>query len=191
MMADFYGTDNIHFSFTSDEFNGVTRDQNGVVRPVVTRSWDSFSQAAEENGQSRIYLGIHWRFDKVEGIQQGTEIADYIFRHFLRASHDDGHGHDGSGGHDSGRAFDVNADPELAYALSTTLAGPAPAPVRVPRDRELEVRSDFRLNGASAPVNLVVKVETSRLNPTADGNPAHDLDAELRSPDLLDIFGKP
>src|SRR5262249_25040897 len=65
-LADFYGRDDIHFSFASDEFNGKTVDQNGVVRPVVTRSFDSFSQAAEENGQSRIYLGIHWSFDKVE-----------------------------------------------------------------------------------------------------------------------------
>jgi len=192
IMADFYGTDNIHFSFTSDEFNGITRDQNGVVRPVVTRSWDSFSQAAEENGQSRIYLGIHWRFDKVEGIMQGTEIADYIFRHFLRASHDDGHGHDGDGGrHDSGRVFEVNADRELAYAVSITAAGPALAPVHLHRDQELEVHNDFRLNSDSAPTNLAVKVETSHLKPTADGNPAHDLDAVLRSPDLLDIFGKP
>jgi len=66
-LADFYGTDAIPFSFTSDEFNGVTKDQHGVTRPVVTRSYASLSQAAEENGQSRIYLGIHWRFDKVRG----------------------------------------------------------------------------------------------------------------------------
>src|SRR5204863_2751366 len=56
-IADFYGTDAIHFSFTSDEFNGITKDQYGVTRPVVTRSYSSFSQATEENGQSRIYLG--------------------------------------------------------------------------------------------------------------------------------------
>jgi hypothetical protein len=192
IMADFYGTDNIHFSFMSDEFNGITRDQNGVVRPIVTRSWDSFSQAAEENGQSRIYLGIHWSFDKVQGIKQGTEIADYIFHHFLRRSDDGRHEHEGDGGgHDSGRVFGVNADAELALAVSATPAGPALAPVHLHRDQELEVRSDFRLNSDSAPVNLVVKVETSRLKPTADGNPAHDLDAVLRSVDLLDIFGKP
>src|SRR5262249_48151080 len=83
-LTDFYGTDNIPFSFTSDEFNGVTKDQNGVTRPVVTRSYTSFSQAAEENGQSRIYLGIHWSFDKVQGILAGGEGADYIFPRFLR-----------------------------------------------------------------------------------------------------------
>src|SRR5262249_15425013 len=78
-LADFYGRDDITFSFTSDEFNGVTRDQDGSVRPVVTRTFHSFSEAAEENGQSRIYLGIHWRFDKVNGIRAGDALADNAF----------------------------------------------------------------------------------------------------------------
>jgi hypothetical protein len=85
VMMDFYGTDNIHFTIGSDEFNGVTRDQFGRVRPVVFRSFNSFSQAAEENGQSRIYLGIHWSFDKVQGIKDGGRIADYVFSHFLKS----------------------------------------------------------------------------------------------------------
>jgi hypothetical protein len=84
MLADFYGTDHIAFTIGSDEFNGVTRDQNGNVRPVVTRSFTSLSQAMEENGQSRIYLGIHWSFDKVNGINQGEAIADQAFAKFLR-----------------------------------------------------------------------------------------------------------
>jgi hypothetical protein len=82
-LADFYGMNTIHFTIGSDEFNGITRDQHGLVRPVVTRSFNSFSQAAEENAQSRIYLGIHWIFDKQEGLLQGREVADYVFAHFL------------------------------------------------------------------------------------------------------------
>jgi PAP2 superfamily/FG-GAP-like repeat len=85
-LADFYGTDHISFSFMSDELNGITKDNNGVVRAPVVRHFDSFSQAAEENGQSRIYLGIHWSFDKINGIAAGTEIADNAFAHFLRAN---------------------------------------------------------------------------------------------------------
>ena len=46
---------------------------------MLTRSFDSFSAAAEENGQSRIYLGIHWSFDKTEGIRLGNSVADYVF----------------------------------------------------------------------------------------------------------------
>ena len=39
--------------------------------PNVTRNFRRLSEAEEENGQSRIYLGIHWSFDKTEGIAQG------------------------------------------------------------------------------------------------------------------------
>jgi hypothetical protein len=77
----FYGTDQIAFTLVSDEFNGVTRDRNGNVRPLLPRSFASLSQAEEENGQSRIYLGIHWTFDKSEGIAQGRRVADYVFDH--------------------------------------------------------------------------------------------------------------
>src|SRR5216117_2446468 len=77
----FFGTDAIAFTFVSDEFNGVTKDHNGNVRPYMPRTFSSLSQAEEENGQSRIYLGIHWRFDKVAGIRQGEKVADYVFNH--------------------------------------------------------------------------------------------------------------
>jgi PAP2 superfamily len=87
ILRRFYGTDNIGFTFVSDEFNGVTKDHNGNVRPHMPRSFLSLSQAEEENGQSRIYLGIHWHFDKTAGIMQGERIADYIFdRVFLPAN---------------------------------------------------------------------------------------------------------
>ncbi len=78
----FYDTDNIAFSFMSDEFNGVTRDHTGKVRPNITRNFASLSAAEEENGQSRIYLGIHWAFDKTAGIAQGRRVADYVFDRF-------------------------------------------------------------------------------------------------------------
>jgi hypothetical protein len=77
----FFGTDNIAFTFVSDEFNGVTKDNAGNVRPYMPRSFSNFSQAEEENGQSRIYLGIHWSFDKSQGIAQGRNVANYVFDH--------------------------------------------------------------------------------------------------------------
>ena len=63
----------------SDELNGVTVDNQGHVRPLVPRSFSSLSQAEEENGQSRIYLGIHWKFDKTESIALGRQVGDYVF----------------------------------------------------------------------------------------------------------------
>jgi hypothetical protein len=81
IMRRFYGTDNIAFTFVSDEFNGQTRDNNGNIRPYRPRSFSTLSQAEEENGQSRIYLGIHWHFDKTEGIALGRRVGDYVFDH--------------------------------------------------------------------------------------------------------------
>jgi hypothetical protein len=70
-LADFYHTDQVSVTLTSDEL------------PGVTRTYTSFSAAAEENGQSRIYLGIHWSFDKTAGIATGDSIANYVFAHEL------------------------------------------------------------------------------------------------------------
>jgi len=79
MLRRFYGTDRIAFTFVSDEFNGTTRDNDGNLRPLRPRSFSRLSQAEEENGQSRIYLGIHWSFDKTEALTQGERIADYVY----------------------------------------------------------------------------------------------------------------
>jgi hypothetical protein len=82
-LRNVYGTDQISFTFVSDEFNGVTRDNRGTVRPRLARGFATLSQAEEENGQSRIYLGIHWGFDKTGGIAVGRRVANYIFQHGL------------------------------------------------------------------------------------------------------------
>jgi hypothetical protein len=80
-LRNVYGTDAIPFTFVSDELNGSTLDNQGNVRPLRPRSFTTLSQAEEENGQSRIYLGIHWAFDKDEGIAQGRTVADWVFDH--------------------------------------------------------------------------------------------------------------
>ena len=89
-LRNFYGTDNIAFTFVSDEFNGVTRSNDGSVRPIIWRSFSSLAQAEEENGQSRIYLGIHWSFDKTEGIVQGRRVANYVFENTFTPLHREG-----------------------------------------------------------------------------------------------------
>jgi hypothetical protein len=78
-LRNFYGTDDIAFEFMSDEMNGVTRDREGSVRSMTMGQFAHLSEAEEANGQSRIYLGIHWSFDKTEGITQGRHVADYLF----------------------------------------------------------------------------------------------------------------
>jgi len=83
-LRNFYGTDHIRFTFVSDEFNGSTAGNDGQVRPFLPRTFNKLSDAEEENGQSRIYLGIHWAFDKTEGIAQGRKVADYVFANAFR-----------------------------------------------------------------------------------------------------------
>ena len=76
-LRDFYGTDIMSFVLHSDEFD--------IVRGTpVERTYSSFSQAAEENALSRIYLGIHWLFDASEGIAVGNNVADAVFANVLQ-----------------------------------------------------------------------------------------------------------
>ena len=69
MLRLLIGTDEVSFGHESP-------DQ--VLWPSITgryRHFTSLSQAAEENGLSRIYGGVHWRFDHDEGMSAGRAIA--------------------------------------------------------------------------------------------------------------------
>lgn len=84
MLERYYGTDEISFKLKSDELNGKTTDWAGNHRHTVVRRFERFSDAARQNAQSRIYLGIHWQFDATAGIDQGSAIADHAFDNLLR-----------------------------------------------------------------------------------------------------------
>jgi PAP2 superfamily len=79
------GGDNHPFTFVSDEYDGVTKDNHGVVRPFKPRSFERLSQAEMENGRSRLYLGIHWCFDSTSGINQGTKIANWYLENKFKS----------------------------------------------------------------------------------------------------------
>lgn len=68
--------DDIGFSFVSDELDGYSRDlhqpymaarpitdQPGMIRTRIRRSFPGLWHAIFENALSRIFLGVHWRFD--------------------------------------------------------------------------------------------------------------------------------
>jgi hypothetical protein len=70
-LAMYFGTDEIAFTSTSESL------------PGVVRSFASFSAAAAEAGQSRIYGGIHYSFDNVAGLASGRAVGEYVCRNFL------------------------------------------------------------------------------------------------------------
>lgn len=84
-IRNYFGTDNISFTFVSDELNGQTLDNNGNVRPYRPRSYANLKEAELENAMSRIYLGIHFRSDAIEGIKMGNSVADYVYANKFRA----------------------------------------------------------------------------------------------------------
>jgi hypothetical protein len=69
----FFHDDDVPFTMTS-----------GAPFAGITRSFSSFSEAARENGDSRVYAGIHFRSAVDDGIKQGKRIGAFAFRHVLR-----------------------------------------------------------------------------------------------------------
>jgi hypothetical protein len=67
------------FTFISDEWNGMNKDVNGNIRPLIPEHFPSFTEAEKENAQSRIFMGIHWQFDADDGISQGNLVGDFVF----------------------------------------------------------------------------------------------------------------
>ncbi|MGH9371913.1 MAG: vanadium-dependent haloperoxidase [Vicinamibacterales bacterium] len=60
----------------------VTWRQSGGL-PDVTHDFEGFWQAADEQSMSRIYGGIHYRFDQEAGQQVGKAVAEFVFANFM------------------------------------------------------------------------------------------------------------
>ncbi|MGB7792749.1 MAG: vanadium-dependent haloperoxidase [Terrimicrobiaceae bacterium] len=73
VMARFFNTDFVSFSMTS-----------GAPYPGITRKFWSFSEAARENGASRVLNGIHFSTAVNAGYTQGEQIGEWVFEHALR-----------------------------------------------------------------------------------------------------------
>ena len=74
MLCLFFGTDRLPFSAGSD----------ATELPGVTKLFQSFTEAAEEAGNSRIFAGLHFRFSHVDGAAAGRAVADAVFAEALR-----------------------------------------------------------------------------------------------------------
>jgi PAP2 superfamily protein len=74
VLARFFGSDDIAFTTGSDSL------------PGATRSFPSFSAAADEAALSRLYGGIHFRSANADGLAAGIEIGSWASTRFLRPS---------------------------------------------------------------------------------------------------------
>jgi hypothetical protein len=89
VLAEFFGNDAIAFSSSAEV---------SVGGAVLTRSFNSFSQAAQEAGASRIYGGIHWSFDNEAGLEAGHSIGEFISDNLLGPRGNSGNAGDIPGG---------------------------------------------------------------------------------------------
>jgi vanadium chloroperoxidase len=68
------GADNLAFEFVSDELDGQSIDPDDTVRTRHVRKFAGLHEAIFENAVSRVYLGVHWRFDGTTGSDTTTML---------------------------------------------------------------------------------------------------------------------
>jgi hypothetical protein len=67
---------------TNDMPVRATWHQSGG-QPDVTHEFPGFWEAAQEQSESRIYGGTHYRLDQVAGQQIGRSVAEFVAAHFM------------------------------------------------------------------------------------------------------------
>jgi hypothetical protein len=96
VLQRFFGTDHIGFRACSTTLPAGSRCGDATS---ALREYSSFSQAAEENGLSRILVGYHFREAVEVGIVHGARIGRRAVARFLQPVR---HRHHGGGHHDDG-----------------------------------------------------------------------------------------
>ena len=86
VLQRFFQTDSMDFAICSTTLPAGQTCDSATPR---TRSFSKFSDAADENGLSRILVGIHFRHAVDEGILHGQKIGNWVFTHALRPMGED------------------------------------------------------------------------------------------------------
>jgi hypothetical protein len=84
ILERFFDTDEVTFKMTS----------NAPQAMPNVRTYERFSDLADDVVDARIFLGIHFRFADTAARREGTRVATQAFNHFLRPVRDHGHDHD-------------------------------------------------------------------------------------------------
>jgi len=84
VLSNTLGTgDQFSFTMTTEEVESAGPFSEKVKMDPPSRSFNSFSEAGLEASMSRVYLGIHFRYDSEEGHKLGNKIGDYANKFFL------------------------------------------------------------------------------------------------------------
>jgi hypothetical protein len=81
------------FSFQSDEFNGrqslspnidaynFVRCRDGDNSPIYCKpiTFKNFTDAEDDNAESRIWMGVHWQFDADAGNALGEKVGSWVY----------------------------------------------------------------------------------------------------------------
>lgn len=76
-LALIHGTDQVAFT---------ARWLGSESNPDVSRNYASFTQMAQDQANSRIYGGIHFRFENEASQEACPKVAEWVFRKFVRAN---------------------------------------------------------------------------------------------------------
>jgi membrane-associated phospholipid phosphatase len=82
VMADTFGEQR-KFTMETREVDKAGPMSGKIAMHPATRSFDSFPAAALECAMSRVYLGIHFRYDSLAGNELGHAVGDYAVKKYL------------------------------------------------------------------------------------------------------------
>jgi VCPO second helical-bundle domain len=84
-IREFFGTDNVPFTRSvSAPPVPLPAPMTDLPGKVITRSFQSLSEAVEEAQSARVYGGLHFWEGCVAGARQGKQIGHFVVQHALR-----------------------------------------------------------------------------------------------------------
>ena len=75
----------------SDAQNFIATWYTASDAVVFSQPYTSLSQLGNDEAHSRIWGGIHYRFDIEASQVSCTQVADYLFDHYMRPNRETGH----------------------------------------------------------------------------------------------------
>ena len=82
VFREFFGTDHVRFAVCSRSL--PTESANCDSAQPILHRFTSFSQAAWENADSRVWIGFHFRYAAQIGTREGLKLGSWTASHWLR-----------------------------------------------------------------------------------------------------------